>query len=246
MFDFLIGKKSLPESGIYTGLIDLHSHILPDVDDGVRTMEESLSILSEYEKYGVTRVKFTPHIMENFPKNNADSLRAEFEKFKSEYQGNVEISLAAEYMLDADFYKHFDSGDVLTLFEDHILVETSYIEPPVDVVGMISEIIKRGYFVVLAHPERYIYMDLKDYTTLKNMGVLFQMNLLSVFGVYGKEVTKKAEYLLKTSAYNFLGTDIHSSNLLNSRLNYAKLSKKVISQILSVKERGDLILNERA
>ncbi|MFI3268218.1 MAG: CpsB/CapC family capsule biosynthesis tyrosine phosphatase [Rikenellaceae bacterium] len=243
MFNFFTSKIPLIESEILTDLTDIHSHILPCVDDGSASVEDSIHILDTYENLGVKKVKFTPHIMENYPKNNASSLKIEFEKFKSQYKGNIELSLGAEYMLDAGFQKHFTENEVLTITEDHILVETSFMYPPINIYETISDIMSKGYFVILAHPERYTYMNVEDYDKLKSMGVLFQMNLQSIIEYYGKEASKKAQYLLKISAYDFIGTDVHNPRMLEPKFKSAKLDKKTINKILSVKNRGNLIID---
>lgn len=210
---------------------DCHSHILPGVDDGIRTDEEALAVLAHFETLGIKRVIFTPHIMEDYPANNAPNLRAAFERFSNLYQGSIELSLAAEYMLDAQFHKHLESDDILTLWENYILVETSFIEAPLNVKVLIREIMSSGYFVVLAHPERYLYMHKQDYIELKEMGVLFQLNLTSLAGSYGKSVQKQAEMLLKMGYYNHMGSDIHNLKSFCRNIEKGKINPKQLHTI---------------
>ncbi len=237
MFNFFRKKSTIEASGLLVNFVDIHSHILPLIDDGSRSLASSLKMLEAYEQLGVKRVIFTPHIMEDFPANNSQSLRREFDDFKLHYKGGIEISLAAEYMLDAGFERHLDSGDLLTLQDNYVLVESSYMYPPSDMIGVIKRVMSKGFFVVLAHPERYRYMEIADYEELKNIGVLFQLNILSILGRYGSDALGKAKFLLKHSMYDFMGTDIHRLEFHINELQNTKLNKKYIDQMQDLKSR---------
>lgn len=204
-------KQTLAESGIFQGMTDYHSHLLPGVDDGVQTPEESLEILRLYEKLGICEVWFTPHIMEDIP-NTTTGLRSRFEQFQKLYTGNICMHLAAEYMLDSLFKERLAHRDLLPLGGEgnHLLVETSYFNPPVDLYSMLEKIRVAGYYPVLAHPERYVYMEETDYRRLKELGVKFQLNLPSLVGGYGHVVKKKAEWLQDKQLISLYGTDVHS------------------------------------
>lgn len=185
-------KQTLAESGMLRGMTDYHSHLLPGVDDGVQTAEESLEILRLYEQLGIREVWFTPHIMEDIP-NTTAGLRSRFEQFQKHYTGNIRLHLAAEYMLDNLFKERLAHRDLLPLGTEgnHLLVETSYFNPPMDLYGMMEKIKSAGFIPVLAHPERYTYMGEKEYCRLKEAGVMFQANLPSLTGAYGVLVKKK-------------------------------------------------------
>ena len=120
-------KESLIESGLFEGFTDWHSHILPGVDDGIKTIEDSLKVLTEYERLGIKKVWLTPHIMEDYPNETSD-LRERFEDLKNKWGGKMELRLASENMLDNLFEERLQKNDFLPIGEegDHMLVETSY------------------------------------------------------------------------------------------------------------------------
>ena len=204
-------KIRLKDSGFFQGFIDWHCHLLPGVDDGVQTMEESLQILSFYEQLGVSEVWLTPHIMEDIP-NTTEGLKERFAKLNAAYQGNITLLLAAENMLDNLFEERLAKNDLLPLGKDgkHLLVETSYFNPPMELLSVLQRIQKKGYYPLLAHSERYEYMQKRDYQALKEEHVSFQLNLPSLAGMYGKHVQEKAEALLKAGMYDRTGCDIHA------------------------------------
>ena len=231
---FGIGKKkiSLKDSEFFTGLTDWHSHILPGVDDGIKTMEQALAVLAEYENLGFKKVWLTPHIMEDYP-NKTEFLRERFEELRSQWGGTVEIALAAENMLDNIFDERLKSGDLLPIGDerDHLLVETSYYTPPFAMEEMMENARKKGYNIILAHPERYRYMEHKDYEKLKEQGVKFQINILSLTGAYGEQAQKKAEWLVNKSYFDFLGTDTHSLESFSQHISNKNLNKSLVSKL---------------
>ena len=206
-------RKCIPlkDSGIFEGFTDWHSHILPGVDDGARTVEEALEILRLYEELGVKAVWLTPHIMEDIP-NETVILQEKFQELKRSYNGTLELALAAEYMMDNLFEERLEKDDLLPLEEGkrYLLVETSYFNPPMELLSVLQRIQKKGYYPLLAHSERYEYMQKRDYQALKDEHVSFQLNLPSLAGMYGKHVQEKAEALLKAGMYDRTGCDIHA------------------------------------
>lgn len=212
-------KETLASNGIFKGLTDYHSHILPGVDDGIRKMEDALDVLKYYESLGFSSVWCTPHIMEDIP-NKTEDLRRRFQDLKDAYDGPVELHLAAENMLDNLFENRLSKRDLLPLGEEgsFLLVETSYFTPPFNMDEMLESILSAGFFPVLAHPERYFYMSRKEYEKYHSMGIRFQLNLPALTDSYGKPVQKKAEWLLKHGMYSFYGTDIHSLSSFKERI----------------------------
>ena len=212
-------KQTWEQSGFFRGFTDWHCHILPGVDDGVQTMDEALEILAEYERLGVREVWLTPHVMEDIP-NSTDGLRERFAELQAAYKGKVELNLASENMLDRLFEERLQKDDLLPWGKDgkHLLVETSYFNPPMGLNNILLRIKAKGYYPVLAHPERYIYMRRDEYERLKSMDIKFQLNLFSLTGLYGKEAQKKANDLLKAGMYDYTGTDLHRREVLQSLL----------------------------
>ena len=198
-------------SSLLTNFTDHHSHILPGVDDGVKKMETSLKVLERYEQFGIAEVWCTPHVMEDIP-NTTAGLQARFAELCEAYQGPIKLHLAAEYMMDELFEERLEQGDLLKLGDEgnQVLVETSYFTPPMDMDAILRRIKQKGLYPMLAHPERYVYMNKERYKELKNNGIRFQLNLSSVAGAYGSEAKDKALWLLKQNFYNIAGSDLHS------------------------------------
>ena len=193
------------------GFVDWHCHILPGVDDGVRSMNESLEMLDVYEMAGIKEVWLTPHVMEDVP-NTTAMLRARFQDLEKAYSGKVRLHLASENMMDNLLLERLESRDVLPIGNDGrtLLVETSYFNAPIKLNQTIETIKSKGYFPLLAHPERYDYIDsISSYRKLREQGVRFQLNLMSLCGYYGPAVKDKAQKLLSEGMYECIGSDCH-------------------------------------
>ena len=228
---FLFRKSTtISASGFLRGFTDWHCHILPGVDDGIKTMEDSLSLLDLYEKAGISEIWLTPHVMEDIP-NPPASLKLVFNALKASYHGPLSLHLASENMLDSLFDERLESGMLLPLPEHRLLVETSYFNPPMDMDDKLKRIRSKGYFPVLAHPERYAYMTPRRYAELKADGVLFQLNLPSLYGSYGPDVQARAEKLLADGMYDLTGTDVHRIASFQHLLD-AGLSRKIIKMLV--------------
>ena len=222
-------KYSLAETGLLQGWTDWHSHILPGVDDGVKFMDDSLKILEYYEQVGVSNVWCTPHIMADTP-NETEFLISRFEKFQRLYKGPVKLHLSAEHMIDRLFEQRLDEDDLLPYDDKCLLVETSYLNPPLNLWEIFDKIRAKGYYPVLAHPERYVYMEEEDYHRLITMEVELQLNMHSVCGFYGRKAMRKAIWLLKKGYYHLCGSDIHR---FDSVANFDKqmITKDIIKAI---------------
>lgn len=223
-------RRSLLESGLLKGAVDQHSHILYGLDDGVKTQEDSLSILRFLEEQGVSEVWFTPHVMEDVP-NTTEGIRARFEQLKSVYRGGLRFHLAAEYMIDTLFEERLAARDLLTHGNDTVLVETSSVAPPINLWEVLETMRKAGYRPLIAHPERYRYMDKADYKRLHDMGCVLQMNLPSIVGFYGESARERALYLLDKGWYAMVGSDCHRYRAIQAQYAARELKKDTLRKL---------------
>lgn len=232
-------KLTLESGGVFDGFTDCHSHILPGVDDGIPDMASSLQVLERYEQLGVIEVWLTPHVMEDIPNTTSD-LRQRFEELLSAYKGSIKLHLAAEYMLDNGFEERLSCDDFLCIQSSisnsrpSILIETSYFTPSMNLYETIERIMEKGYQPLMAHPERYIYMDCSDYERIKDMGVKFQCNITSLAGVYGKEARCKFLTFLSKGWIQTIGTDIHRLSSFNHAISTKCITEKQRVSLLGV------------
>ena len=223
-------RRSLLESGLLKGAVDQHSHILYGLDDGVKTQEDSLSILRFLEEQGVSEVWFTPHVMEDVP-NTTEGIRARFEQLKSVYRGGLRFHLAAEYMIDTLFEERLAARDLLTHGNDTVLVETSSVAPPINLWEVLETMRKAGYRPLIAHPEHYRYMDKADYKRLHDMGCVLQMNLPSIVGFYGESARERALDLLDKGWYAMVGSDCHRYRAIQAQYAARELKKDTLRKL---------------
>jgi tyrosine-protein phosphatase YwqE len=240
ILNFIRSRRSFVGSGLLQDITDIHSHILPDVDDGISAYEEAVKVLRWLKDKGVCRMYLTPHVMSDIIKNNKAYLTQAFESFikRLENDGIKDIpalKLGAEYMLDAAFEQHKKNG-LITYAGRHVLVETSYMLPPADFARLLEQSAADGYALILAHPERYVYMGEPDYKYLKRQGISFQLNFLSMTGAYGNSAQKKANKLLKSGYYDYAGSDFHRLKRHENSFFAATLTGK---QVAAMKELFD-------
>ena len=215
--------KSKPKLSalIPSGFIDIHSHLLPGIDDGSKSLEETETLLQQLKVIGFEKCITTPHTLPEIWENTRDGILQKFDETKSQLSESHQPMLhhtASEYMLDDSFIDRLQSEKLLTLKDDLLLIEMSYMNPTLALKEIIFEIKQKGYKPILAHPERYLYYhkNLKAYELLKDLGVLFQMNLLSAVGYYGPSVAKAADDLLKNDFIDFVGSDVHHQKHVSS------------------------------
>jgi tyrosine-protein phosphatase YwqE len=202
------------------GMTDLHTHLLPGVDDGVETLEESLRTLAFLQELGVERIFLTPHVMTDLQANTPEALYARYRELQKDSPSGLELRLAAEYMLDAGFISLMEKG-LLAMPNKHVLVETSYLSPPPNFMTLLYDLTLAGYIPIIAHPERYLYMrENNDYRKLKDKGYKLQLNLFSLAGVYGIQAERNAVSLLKQGLYDHVGSDIHQLEAYQESLAY--------------------------
>ena len=215
-FGFLRRKR---DENVIPLEVDVHSHLIPHIDDGSKSMQESLCLLKALEIQGYKKVITTPHIMANTYENTPEIILkglAHLQLASEEAGIGVSIEAGAEYYLDENFLNHLHASDLLLIAGKYLLFEISYVAKPLYVDKMIEEIRALGYIPLLAHPERYRYMTKRAYHALKAKGILFQVNINSFGGHYGKDAKQKADYLSKEGMIDFLGSDLHHYRQIES------------------------------
>jgi tyrosine-protein phosphatase YwqE len=226
MFNFF--KKNKPQHAAHAlpgklpFSVDMHSHILPGIDDGSPDLETSVLLVRGLYDLGISTCIATPHIIGALYPNNHQTIEAALGKLqKALVMANVpmQVTAAAEYMLDDYFMELLQKPEPLrTLHDNWLLTEIPYTTEPVNLPEMVFHIITGGYQPVLAHPERYLYFhnDLRYYKKLKDLGFILQVNLLSLTGYYGKPVASAAKYILKEGLAGLVGTDLHHGRHLSA------------------------------
>lgn len=195
--------------------VDMHSHLLPGLDDGVATLQDAVSFIQQLHELGYQKLITTPHVLSGLYPNSPETILPKLNELKQALQQQnipVQIEAAAEYMVDADFETYIQSGKpLLTFGENNILIEMSYVSPSTNIEQVIFNLRMKGLQPVLAHPERYNYYhrNFEKYERLKDLGCIFQVNLLSLSGYYGKMVKITAEKLMKNNMIQLAGTDLH-------------------------------------
>ncbi|POY41232.1 histidinol phosphatase [Flavobacterium alvei] len=235
MFTIFQSKPILKDI-IPDNYIDIHSHILPGIDDGAKTLGDSLQLIQALQGFGASKLITTPHVIQHFWENSSQNIKEKEAETNLELKKNnlsIPFRAAAEYMMDENFVKLFQSEKLLTLKSNYVLVEMSYINPPIQLYSILFDLQVAGYIPVLAHPERYnfFHKNFEEYNKLINAGCLLQLNLLSVVGYYGESITEIAQKLLKKGMYSFVGSDAHHNNHI------ASFDKKVkIKDLAPLKE----------
>ena len=206
-------KKELDPIDFSILKTDMHSHLIPKIDDGAQTIEESLEMISILKELGFSKIITTPHTMsdcyKNTPEiilNGLEDVKVELEKMKM----NISVDAASEYYVDFEFQESINMSNFLTFGPKYILIEFPFMDKPREVDEVIFQLQLAGYNVVLAHPERYLYYTIQDLKRLTERGVFLQLNLLSITGYYSDKVKKSSEKLIQEDLISFVGTDCHN------------------------------------
>ena len=213
MFSLFGSSKLKPNLSFLAA--DMHSHLLPGLDDGLQELEQTMIFMQQLQQMGYRKLICPPHILSDFYPNSPDPILPKLDLIRRELVGqniDMQIEAAAEYMVDVDMEKLVDSEKPLLTFGDkHILIEMSYIAPSTNIEPLIFKLRMKGYQPILAHPERYNYYhtNFEMYERFVDLGCLLQVNLLSLLGYYGKSVKKIADRILEQRMVDLLGTDMH-------------------------------------
>lgn len=233
VFSFF-GKKSTPVDGTFSMLgTDMHSHLVPGIDDGAKDLENSLGMIQQLKLLGFNSIITTPHIRPEYFPNTQETILSGFQCLQSAVRERgieVKLAVAAEYYVDFEFLDYLKSQKLLTFSGNKVLIETSSIAAPPNFEEIIFQLRLEGYQPVLAHPERYLFMELKTFVKLKALGCEFQANLLSLGGNYGNAVKKHAELLIHNGLVTYFGTDCHNQHhiqLLTDIAHDARLMRRI-------------------
>ncbi|MEH6770808.1 tyrosine-protein phosphatase [Maribacter arcticus] len=224
------------------GFIDIHNHILPGIDDGAKTVDESIELIKGFGEFGVTDFICTPHIMENYYPNNPTTINSSLSLLKNGLKMNnldhVNIDVAAEHMIDSGFEKLLEDHKFMPLSKSYLLIEMSYLQASINFDIAVTKITNTGLFPIFAHPERYAYFHnhLGKYKSIKKKGLFFQINMLSLSDYYGKEVNQAANWLLKNKLIDFMASDVHKISQLNS-LKKISINEKTLMLIKPIIEK---------
>lgn len=230
VFSKIFGSKRLSQPLDLSAIgIDMHSHLIPGIDDGAKTLEDSLVLIRRMKELGYRKLITTPHIQNDFYKNTPEIINSGLERVRDavkEENLEIEIEAAAEYLIDDGFEDKMKDGDLMVFGDNYILVELSYYSPYPNIREIIFNLQVEGYKVVLAHPERYSYWfnDWKKYTELKDRSVYFQLNIVSLAGHYPDPVSKIAMKMIEEGLIDLAGSDSHNPHYLDS-LDRARFEK---------------------
>lgn len=220
MFRNFFSRKSrntLPAMDFSFAYADMHSHLIPGIDDGAQVSEESLELIKELYARGFRKLITTPHVMSDFYRNSSETILEGRDVLRSLIKNEPDlegltIDAAAEYYVDDGLQEKVEKNDILTFGKNYLLFEISYINYPDNLDAVIFSMQTNNYKPVLAHPERYPfwYSDFERYKKLKDVGVLFQINVNSLTGYYSPGAKKMAEKLIDNNMVDFIGTDTHN------------------------------------
>jgi len=224
LFSILTGSRSKKDEALdlsWMG-VDMHSHLITGIDDGVSSLSEAIEMVERLKDLGLKKIITTPHIMTEYYKNTPEVILKGLDLLKSSIKArniDIDIEAAAEYYLDEIFMEKVNAEEkLLTISGQYVLVETGFLNKPQMLLESLFALELKGYTPIFAHPERYLYLhnDGKLLHQLVERNILFQCNLLSFTGYYGKTVKKFAEKLVDSQQVMLVGTDAHNHKYLNA------------------------------
>jgi tyrosine-protein phosphatase YwqE len=215
MFGIFKKKENKADAGLDFSVVgvDMHSHVLPGIDDGAQDVGQSIELIRAMMDVGIKRIIATPHIMADYYRNTPETIHAALDVLRAELvKENIDIKVdaAAEYFCDEAFVSKLDTEKLLSFGEEKFLLfEFSFMSMPPDFMETLRKMRKAGYQPILAHPERYGYFSVEKCSELKDWGCLMQVNTTSLTGYHGKDVKKFAEQLIDELLVEFISSDMH-------------------------------------
>ncbi|MBS7566665.1 capsular biosynthesis protein [Mucilaginibacter sp. Bleaf8] len=235
MFGLFSKRKRHSEQPISLASIavDLHSHVLPGIDDGAQTLDESVQLIQALMQTGIQKIIATPHIMADYYKNTPATIHAALDKLQQHLASinlPIEIEAAAEHYYDEYFLELVKKERLILIQNKYALFEFSFANKPLNVINTIWQMVSNGITPVLAHPERYGYLTLPEVADLKERGCLMQLNTISLTGYYGKGVKDSAEKLVAAGVIDFISSDMHHTR--HAEALQKALTEPVLKQLL--------------
>ena len=246
----IFGKQGDGASGKITDFslmaVDIHSHLIPGIDDGAKTMDDSIFLISRLYDLGFKKIITSPHVMADGYTNSSETILKGRDEVRAAIKANaidIQFDAAAEYNIDDSLYEKIEKKDLLPIAKNYILVEMPFMAKPPIMGDITYKLQIAGYNVILAHPERYGYFyekTFESYYSLKDKNIFFQINIAALAGTYGKDAKYTAERMIDENMVDFLGTDLHGmrhldflndslrSKHLEKILNYDKLLNKTL------------------
>jgi protein-tyrosine phosphatase len=214
MFGLFRKNKKEPETLVSLAEVglDMHSHILPGIDDGAQTVEDSVLLIQTLLNAGVKKIVATPHIMADYYKNTEVTIGDALDRLKhhlAEIGLDVDIQAAAEHYFDEYFLELISENRLMLINGKYVLFEIPFTSKPINVIPVIQQLTGKGLVPILAHPERYPYLTIPEVEEMRSWGCLMQMNILSVTGYYGKDVKHNAQNLIEAEVVDLISSDMH-------------------------------------
>lgn len=236
LFNLFKRKETKPEIDFSSIKTDLHSHLIPGIDDGAQTMDESIILIQRMMDFGFKKLITTPHIMADYYRNTTDIILKGLDGLRNELVKRnigIEIEAAAEYYLDETFESKLEKNDILTIGGKYVLFELSFVNYPKNLFEIIERIKDKGYLPLLAHPERYPYLasGLENYQQIRDSGCYLQLNTVSLTGYYGKPTQKIAEEMVDNYMIDFIGSDLH--RMKHADMMYQALKMPYVYKLLT-------------
>ncbi|MGM9477943.1 tyrosine-protein phosphatase [Pedobacter sp. GSP4] len=245
MFGLFKKKKIVPEFNFSSIGTDMHSHIIPGIDDGAQTLNDSFLMAKKFKALGYHKLIATPHIMADYFRNTPDTIHRGLDALRNGLKDiglELEVDAAAEYYLDETLEKKIRQKEVLTFGGNYLLFELSYINAPQNLIDFIKMMQDAGYKPILAHPERYPYYygAFENYHQIRETGCLLQMNTIALTGYYGSGAKKVAEEMVENHMVDFIGSDMH--HLKHAAALEDSLTTPFIENLLSQEQLKNALL----
>lgn len=212
---------------------DFHSHLLPGIDDGVQSTDEAIQVIRKIQQLGYRKIITTPHVMSDTFRNtpeNIKTLELHIQNTLAENNINITFQAAAEYLIDDNFNTILAEKKILSFGNNYVLIELPFFTTPANLKTILFDLQISGFNIILAHPERYAYWhnNINEYIDLKDRGILFQINLLSISGHYQQSAKQMAEKLIDEDMIDFIGSDTHN-------LKFIEYIEKMLSEKYLIK-----------